>query len=135
MNLNQGFSLLELLIVMALIAILTSLAYPLYTSHLVKGRRNQAEADLLYLASRLEAFYSLQNTYQGASLPTLGVNPYTDDHSYQLNITSATDTNYTVTAGPLGQQAKADTQCATLTLDEQGNKSVSGKLSAEQCWR
>ena len=135
MNLNRGFTLLELLIVMALIAILISLAYPRYTSHLVKGRRNQAEADLLYLASQLEAFYTLQNTYQGSTLEILRVNPYTDDHSYQLSIQSATETDYTIAASPLDQQAKADAQCGILTLNGQGAKSVSGTSTAEECWR
>lgn len=135
MDLNRGFSLLELLVVMALIAILISLAYPLYTSHLVKGRRNQAEVDLLYLASQLEAFYTLQNTYQGSSLEGLGINPYTDDHSYQLSIQSATDTGYQIAASPLGQQARADTTCGNLTLNEQGEKSVSGSATPEECWR
>ncbi len=86
MRSKTGFSLVELLIVMAIIAILIAVAYPLYTSHLVKGRRNQAEIALLYLASQLESFYSVQNSYQGATLESLGVNLFTDDHSYPQGV-------------------------------------------------
>lgn len=134
MRSKTGFSLLELLIVMAIIAILMGIAYPSYTSHLVKGRRNQAEIALLYLASQLESFYSVQNSYQGASLESLGVNPYTDDHTYQLAIQTVTNSSYTISASPLGQQAQADTQCGTLAVNEQSIKSVSGALSANLCW-
>lgn len=127
---TRGFSLLELLIVMAIVAILMITAYPVYTAHLIKGRRNQAEIDLLYLGSQLESFYSLENTYQSATLDALGVNLYTDDQNYQLAILSATEAHYEVAAIPL----KTDTQCGTLTLNEQGEKSSSGTLTTTSCW-
>lgn len=125
---------LELLIVMAITAILLAVAYPAYTSHLVKGRRCQAEIALFYLAGQLESFYSLQNTYQGATLSLLGVDAYTDDHGYQLSIPTATEENYIISATPLGQQSHADTACATLSLDERGEKSVSGSADPKLCW-
>lgn len=131
---KHGFSLLELLIVMAMIAILTAIAYPLYTSHLVKSRRNQAEIALWHLASQLEAFYSLQSSYQGATLENLGVNTYTDDHSYQLTIQSVTDSSYQITALPLGQQNKTDLHCGILGLNEKGEQSVSGAATPNSCW-
>lgn len=129
-----GFSLLELLIVMAIIAILIAVAYPVYTSYLTTGRRNQAEVALLYLASQLEEFYSLENTYQGATLDGLGVNTYTDDHSYQLMIQSLTVASYTIVALPLNQQAKADSECGVLSLNELGEKTISGTANSSACW-
>jgi type IV pilus assembly protein PilE len=131
---KTGFSLLELLIVMALIAILAAISYPLYTSHLVRARRNQAEVALLYLASQLESYYTLQSTYQGASVSALGVNPYTDGHFYQLSIQTATATGYIIAATPFNQQAREDPSCASLFLNELGEKTVSGSKPADLCW-
>jgi type IV pilus assembly protein PilE len=134
MKLSLGFSLLELLVVMAIVGILIAVAYPIYTSHLTHSRRNQAAIDLLYLASQLESFYSLQNTYQQATLATLDVKPYTDDHSYQLIINFTTDFSYQIAAAPIGQQAKADSACGTLLFNELGERSVTGSLPANTCW-
>jgi type IV pilus assembly protein PilE len=134
MNKNSGFSLLEILIVMAIIAILLMSAYPLYNHYLIKGRRNAAELKLLYLAGQLENFYNLQNTYQGASLEALGMSAYTDDHSYQLAIQSLTENSYIIAAIPLKTQLLADTQCGTLAMNEQGVKSVSSSASVAVCW-
>lgn len=119
---------------MAIVAILIAVAAPLYTSHLIKGRRNQAEIALLYLASQLESFYSLQDSYQGATLEALGVNPYTDNKSYLLSIQSSSAAGYNIAASPLSQQAKSDTLCQTLLLNERGDKSVTGTGTAEACW-
>ncbi len=134
MKQELGFSLLELLIVMALVAILGVISYPLYTSHLVKARRSQAEVALMYLASQLETFFSLQSTYQGASVQSLEVNPYTDGHFYQLSIQSATESGYVIAATPLNSQAKEDPACGGLFLNELGEKTVSGTKNPDLCW-
>ncbi len=126
---------LELLVVMAIIAILMASASPIYIDHLVKSRRNLAQINLLKLASQLEKFYSLNATYQGATLAELGSNAYSDDHFYQFNIQSANDSTYLIEAIPLGQQALQDSQCKTLSFNEQGLKMSSGLLSPEQCWQ
>lgn len=129
----MAFSLLELLIVMVIVAILALVAYPLYTHYLAKGRRNQAEIGLLHLASQLETFYSLNDTYQGATLAALGVKDYNDDHTYQYNIQSATQANYLVEATPVNSAMTQDA-CGTLSLNETGDRMVSGSTPAAQCW-
>ena len=134
MKSTTGFSLLELLIVMAIIAVLIQIAYPAYTVHLVKSRRNQAEISLLHLASQLEVFYSLHDSYQGATVEALGISTYTDDHSYQLTIQSASDSDYKLAAVPVGQQAKYDNICGTLLLDASGSRVASGTADPTSCW-
>ena len=134
MNIPHGFSLLELLIVMAIVAILLTVAYPAYNSHLLKGRRNQAESQLFYLASQLETYYSQQNTYSEATLPSLGVNSYTDDQSYQLAIQSSTESQYYIVATPLKSQAAKDVQCGELGLNELGQRFSKGSLDSNSCW-
>ncbi len=134
MDFKCGFSLLELLIVMAIIAILVRISYPLYTSYLIKGRRNQAEIALFYLGSQMENYYVQNSTYQGADLQNLGVKTYTDDGSYQVAIQSVSEISYLLSAIPLETQKKGDTGCGTLSLDEQGEKFSNGTLSSKFCW-
>jgi type IV pilus assembly protein PilE len=130
MKLNRGFSLLELLIAIVIIAILVTIAYPSYNGYLAKGRRTQAMIDLLYMASQLESFYTQQNTYQGAP----GLKTTTDDHSYQLVIQSTTESSYNLAAVPNSAQAALDQSCGTLTLNELGERGDSGTLTPEVCW-
>jgi type IV pilus assembly protein PilE len=130
----QGFSLLELMVVVAIVAILMAIGYPPYSHYLVKARRSQAEVNLLYMAGQMEAFYSLNSTYQGASSESLGLKLYTDDQSYQLSIQTVSDSHYTLAATPLGAQTQADTDCKTLTLSETGERGSTGDLPANFCW-
>ncbi len=132
---NRGFSLLELLIAMMIISILLLAATPVYTSFLTKSYRSQAIADLMHLTSQMEYFYSLHATYVEASLAQLQIAEFTENHTYQLLIESATETSYLVTATPLGVQAKLDRNCGKLLLDERGTQSVTGAQAPEKCWR
>ncbi|MBS0350708.1 MAG: prepilin-type N-terminal cleavage/methylation domain-containing protein [Proteobacteria bacterium] len=134
MNRLLGFSLLELLIVMAIITILLTVSYPLYLSHLVKARRNQAAINLVYIASQLENFYSLYDSYQGATLEALGVSAFTDDHSYMMSLQSLGDNTYLIAAIPQGHQAESDLQCQSLLINEKGEKMISGAGNSFNCW-
>ncbi len=134
MKTTNGFSLLELLIVMALVAILMASAYPSYLHHLIKTRRNQAQICLLQLAAQLEAYYNEENTYKNANLANLGINQYTDDyHSYELHILDITDSGFNINATPQGQQTKDS--CQTLGLNELGEQSASGAANPNNCWK
>lgn len=132
----SGFSLLELLIVMVLVAVLMATSYPSYSHHIIKTRRNQAQICLLQLSARLEAYFNEENTYKNASLATLGINQFTDEyHSYLLHILEVTDSGYTINATPQGQQSK-DTACQNLSLNELGEKSYSGTAAqSSYCWQ
>ena len=69
---NQGFTLIELMIVVVVIAILAAIAIPSYRSHICKVERNQAKSDLMGLAQAMERFYTTNNfSYlNGAAVPT-----------------------------------------------------------------
>lgn len=130
-----GFSLLEILLALAIIGILACIIYPTYNSHIVKTRRSLAIAAMNDIAGRLEEFY-LQNaySYKGATIATLNINDSSFKDYYQIDINSPTSTTYCIQAIPIGSQAKEDTQCETLKLDQNGAKSNSGPATMQDCW-
>jgi len=124
---NLGFTLIELLIVLVIIGILGMIAYPLYNGHLVKMRRTYAITILADLAGKMKEYYVLHNTYNNAA-ENLTKNSY---HLYSI----AAEDAYVLHANPLEKQAEYDTLCGSLTLDQNGNRSISGGGSVEECWR
>lgn len=125
---------MELLIVLAIIGILASLAYPRYNQRLVAVHRAYATVALTDLAARLEQYYVQNNSYAGATLSSLGVSDANYKNYYQLKIDRAADDKYVISAIPQGKQAQADSDCGTLILDQAGNKSVTGSGAVEECW-
>jgi len=140
-----GFTLIELMIVLAIIAILTVIAYPSYQRYIVKSNRQAARSMVYAIADRQEQFF-LDNKAYAADLSTLG---YTDDTIYvgrdgqlsgagaedliySLQIVDAADTSYTVLAEPEGVQADRDTDCGNLSLTSSGQRDRSG--DGENCW-
>ncbi len=126
-----AFTLIELIIVLAIICIVTCIAYPSYESYIIKARRSNAAIALMNLAASMEQYYTNNHTYQGASLKNLRINNNND--FYYLKIASENDIAYLIEAIPVGIQAKTDKKCGTLILNHLGEKSVS-KGNAIYCW-
>ncbi|MDX2345479.1 MAG: type IV pilin protein [Legionella sp.] len=122
---SNGFSLIELLCVLSLVGLLTTLAYPSYTKHLAHARRIDGQSALLDLATRLEAHHMHQNTYEHLK-PNTSTSP---GGWYQLKIIRATKNNYILEASAIGPQAKLDSQCKSLTLDANGHEGPQAS-----CW-
>ncbi len=130
---NKGFTLIELMIVVAIIGILAGVAYPSYTGYVKKANRADAIDSLLFLAGRMEEFYMNNDTYAGATVNaaatgTVGSNQ-TSEGLYTLSIPTATGFAYTITAIPV----IADAECTTFTLNQLGQKGATG-TSAATCW-
>ncbi len=129
---NSGFTLVELMVVIAIIGILAAVGYPAYTSAVKKANRADAIDSLLSLAGRMEEYYLNKDTYVGATINaagtgTVGSNKTSDD-LYTLSITSATDFAYNLTATP----KTADTECGNLILTSLGEKKDSKNNG--YCW-
>lgn len=136
---QAGLTLIELMVAVAIVGILTIIAYPNYASYLTRSKRNQATACLQEAAQYMERFYTTNLRYDQAtdgtavSLPTTAcVNDMKGN--YVLSIASVSANAFVVKIVPQGSQATADTQCGTITLSQSGARTVSGTGSANTCW-
>lgn len=132
-----GFTLIELMIVVAIIAILAAIAYPSYTNHVTKTRRGAAAACAMEAAHFMERYYTTNLTYAGAVAPNTACMAELADF-YDIGIAAApavTASTFSVEAVPRGTQEARDTLCGTLTINQAGTKGESGTASsASQCW-
>lgn len=122
-----GLTLVELLLVLTVSAILAALAYPQYSQHMQRGRRAQAQANLLGATQFLQRFYAAQGVYSGAELPAA----YRSSDGYQLSLVVGEEgQSFTLSATP----QHADALCGTLHLADTGAKSQSGTGRVMDCW-
>ncbi len=129
---TKGFSLVELMIVVVILGILGSIAYPSYSQYVQKGYRTEAKSALLDLAARQERHYAQNYTY--ANLTVLGVNNMTEQGKYLISIPKNSKTEFELQATPYFN----DTMCGAFVLKSNGEKSmksangVTGTVA--DCW-
>lgn len=135
----RGFTLLELMIVVAIIGIIASIAYPSYTSHMADARRADAQGALTSFANAMERYYTDEGSYSGSTaaevyktqVPVDGGTAY-----YSLSIQAQTSSSYTLRATPVGVQAGD----GMLELDSTGarrwdrNDNGVSTDTGENCW-
>lgn len=119
-----GFTLVELMIVLAVAAILVSLALPSYQQSIRKSRRADAQADLMEFAGQAERVFTQTNSYATAALPA-----NTAFYTYTFS-TAASATGYTIQAEPTSGQDKDG--CGTMSLNQAGLRTKTGTLA--DCW-
>ena len=129
MKMQKGFTLVELMITVAILAILASIALPSYQDSVRQTRRAAAQADLMELASHMERLYTANNTYGDASsaLPDLGTEFY--DIGFANN--EPDDDSFIIIAEPTGSQTNDD--CGDLSISNTGAVGVS-KSTVADCW-
>jgi type IV pilus assembly protein PilE len=157
---QAGFTLVELLVVVAIITLLAAIGYPSYTEYVTRSNRQAARAVILSVADRQEQYF-LDNKAYAATLSDLGYPADTigvardgqvtgagaDDVTYTVTIAdgggAGSPTTYTIEAAPQGVQATRDQRCGTLWLTHTGQRGADTAVevaegeaapSTEGCW-
>ncbi len=138
---SKGFTLIELMIVVAVVGILGAIAYPAYQDSVRKSRRADAKAVLLEAAQWMERFYTQHSRYDqerggGAVVLPLTKAPKTGGPAggyYTITLSAVGQDTYTLTATPLATGGQNSDTCGTMTLNNAGVKTVSSGTLA-QCW-
>lgn len=126
-RLGGGFTLIEVMIVVAIVAILAAIAFPSYARYVEQARRADGKAALLAAAQRLERCYTQNNSY--ADCPVTAESP---DGFYTVAAPTLTATTFTLTATPQGVQATSP--CGTYSITHLGEANVTGSLGVDRCW-
>ncbi|CAM3233374.1 type IV pilin protein [Shewanella violacea] len=129
MKIVKGFSLIELMIVVAIMGILAAVVYPSYTDYVAKGARADGLASLLRVANLQEQFYLDNRQYTSdMTLLGLGADPFvTSNGLYSVDSTGAT--GFIAVATALGVQASRDSACITMQVNDIGEKTPA------ECWK
>ena len=136
---GRGFTLIELMIVVAVVAILAAIALPSYQEMLRKGNRADAKAVLMETAQFMERYFTTHNTYVGATLPgdRSPKGAIDSDRRYTISFVTGQPqaTTFVVQAIPFAGSTQEQDKCGTLSLDNTGlQKAVKGGSVVAGCW-
>jgi type IV pilus assembly protein PilE len=154
---QRGFTLIELMITVAVVGILAAIAYPAYTEQIAKGRRAQAQSTLLMAQQWMERFYTENFRYDKNSAGTdvtdasqfgarFTTSPPPGEGAalYDLSVAAPDRNSYTITATRRAGTAMANDKCGNFTVDQLGRKSIEGSTFSSYsskaeaitaCWR
>lgn len=139
-NKNGGFTLLELMVVVTIIALLAALAYDNYSRYAYRSRRVDGQNLLTGIAAAEQRYYTNYNnftaTIAGNTSGSLGYSSADSERGYYTATATVASggQSYTLTATPIAGQPQANDKCLNLTLTDKNVKSQSGNTSNGSCW-
>ncbi len=136
---NTGFTLIELMVTIAIVSILAVIAIPAYQEQVRKTRRADCQAELFKFANAMEKYFTINNTYNSATNSGLGFTQCTvkGTKMYDLTISAQSVSSYTLQAAPASGSPQANDKCGTLTVNNLGQKNISSAASGitnSDCW-
>ena len=132
---HQGFSLIELLITVAIIGILAMIAVPMYSNYVARSRQADGQAKLMQVAQDLERCYTQYSKYDDDNCSVFASGTVISDQGFYVISASGgdlTESTFTLTATPQNEQAD-DTDCGNLKLTHLGEESATGD-DPDSCW-
>ncbi|MGH1542797.1 MAG: type IV pilin protein [Arenicella sp.] len=143
---QKGFSLIELMVATAIIAILASIAIPNYQDYIRAARRAEAIEEIGLCAAAQKKRFSITNSFDASTnagggicvrgtVPACACNTTSDNGYYNLTIATPSATTFTITATPVGPQAQ-DTRCTSLFMTNTGFQGYTPTSTvAGECWK
>ncbi|WP_054014111.1 type IV pilin protein [Pseudoalteromonas sp. R3] len=129
-----GFTLIELMITIAILGILASIAYPSYSLYVKRAARAEAASTLLDAANKQEQYF-VDNRQYASTLAELGLQTTTENDYFTLTIALGANLNtFTITATASGGPLEDDPDCTTLTINNLNIRGSTGNFTADQCW-
>jgi len=139
MNKKQhGFTLIELMIAVAIVGILAAIALPNYTEYVKRASRAEAVAALLDAANKQEQYFVDNREYTELA-SDLGIQSKTENGHFELAIKVVDKSTFTITAKPIAGPVKGDDDCTALSITDIGTKGAQGAKTSEgkdidYCW-